>query len=553
MPKIIASTANCGLGGPGIRAFLALIKQMNDEDAGVAVINCQELNLSTAIEEFEIIESELKRLFDKIKAKMCSASGLDPDDPDNKEYERMLTELGLNLSDYPTSADTFSFNFSLQTSQLMETYTKPYQLDCFLGQTGMASLAIVNTKKATVTFSEETKVRRVSDAPWYSGASYNKGGLVSHLTVTDVAEEGQDQPEAFTVQTVTAHLDSERDQLRKLDWFRIQSSLYPHFGTYEELGANIPYVQLTGMDCNTRNAFNEDDPDTAIFVWQREQGQEATNAHEEVRNIRMRQAGKMYSLPSTYKTAQEKAQCTKRPDHWNYGSLDMVGVSRNDQYVVLADTMSEDNYYIDAGERQIGIEVGEARDHVVISSPAMELTAESSEARLKHFLSNQLQHVAPQLALEIHDREVDHNTLLKLYNDFLPAGGLLNQLIHPSVSTDLQTEALRQLATFTLDQHSDDTSLTENVFKDISKINASSMIATYESKVKSQWFKDTGLQKLQRIREVWESEACSNKAEALNGLKDEPLFRKATYEESKALKLIDDLIAIVPPTMNYNV
>ncbi|MCE0723429.1 MULTISPECIES: hypothetical protein [Legionella] len=374
-------TANCGNDTLGEDASRTIIQLLQEDDAAFFVINCQEVH-------FGKTQEQLQKLL--------------PDGYEVKCLSQMATHTKLDTQILPT--------------------------------TGMATFVIHKTGLQVSVEGEPVEARRSSRR--LSGAAYNKGGLVTHFTVTrsEDIEEGISE-ERIKVQTVTGHLDAGDVVKRNKDWQKLYRGTVKEVMSWDELVDACPDLLLSGYDANTRNKFDKKHK-TETKIW------DNPNEHPELHALHLvSMAAAKYSKDETYthtkidqETGEELVADPKREGDAARGTLDFVTIYDGN----IAQNVSREK--IDKGLTvvQVGLEPDSERDHHVIISPPQTSLPLDKFDRVKNLMVARLVGVAPDIAAKIlaiteGDNEDDkawaRMQLVDYYNQYLGPDGFLDKAL----------------------------------------------------------------------------------------------------------------------------
>jgi hypothetical protein len=366
--KYRALTANCGNDAIGKEASSRIAKMIKEDDADFYVINCQEV------------------AFDKTRKQLQAALG--------PEY-------------------------SVKISDRMDTHTKLSTQ--FHSGTGITTF-VIHKNKLNVEFSLNQIIRRSVNR--IGGSGYNKGGLISGITIHD----NQSQ-EKIKIEAVSAHLDSSTMQKRNQDWQKLYHGIAKDkIDHWELLVDALPHLRLSGFDANTRNKLNKQNVENLWITGK------STPEIQALHQATL--AGQQFSKSSTYKTNQEGVEGKpdqKRPGYAKGGMLDFVGVA--DGYELNND-ITQNNVI------QIGPEADTDRDHDVVICPLQHYNTLNDFVRVKGQIATQLSRAAPELVkeiLEFSETASNKEKLVHIYQLFLSPNGLLNSVVdfHSKKLSDL--------------------------------------------------------------------------------------------------------------------
>lgn len=135
---------------------------------------------------------------------------------------------------------TLGEKFKVEASQLKQTRTKISEFSPLANASGIATIVVYNPQKVeAVNFSNTRNA---------SGSNMNKGGQVVDLNFTS-----KDDSEKFTIQCTSGHLDSNSDTKRMVDWKAIKQNQYFAASSWQDLATKVPDMSVLGMDANTRD------------------------------------------------------------------------------------------------------------------------------------------------------------------------------------------------------------------------------------------------------------------------------------------------------------
>lgn len=354
--KWFSASANCGNHLIGENACKVIVDQLNQSQADWIVINCQEVNFKQTQQQLE-------------KA------------------------LGANSG------------YRVKLLGSMSTHTKPTEQ--LHHNTGMASY-VIHKNNLTIQVKDRIQARRNESR--FSGAGYNKGGLVVNFSVTDPLKQ------TIKLQTISGHLDSKNTSTRIVDWANIHYACEKtQVKSWGELVDALPAIRTAGYDANTRNTLDNN-------IW------EAKIVPQELKVFQQAALGATsYSKESTYKTSHAtimKDPDPKRPGYVRGGMLDFVTVSMDDKTVNL----NSSHNIIQNDVISIGSEVHSKRDHNVVISPLQVYNPQelSEFQRVKNQMINRLAASAPEVAETIRGLPTDSkDKLCEIYNLYLSKNGLL--------------------------------------------------------------------------------------------------------------------------------
>ena len=376
-----AITANCSNDVIGKKASQDIVSHLNDEQLDFVVINCQEV------------------VFEKTKKQLQQALGKDS-------------------------------GYSVKQLGKMVTHTK--SLEQFHSNTGLASF-VIHKNNLLVEASERVKARRSESR--FSGAGFNKGGLVIDFTITD--SSSSDKP--IRLQTVNGHLDSTNISKRIQDWANIYRAIgKKDLDTWDELVNAMPNIRIAGYDANTRNQFVDEHVE-AIKIW------ELKIVPQELKAFQQAPLGRLhFSADSTYKTSEDDittARDPKRPGYVRGGMLDFVDIAAD------VDERSSSEI-IKNGVTVVGSDTDSKRDHDVIISPLQMYDQHkmSEFDRVRNQMITQLQTCAPHVVKEMATYAVEDQTkLLNIYNTYLSKDGLISNQIELQANLLLSINKIRQM------------------------------------------------------------------------------------------------------------
>jgi hypothetical protein len=313
-------------------------------------------------------------------------------------YDQTLSELNNLLKDS---------QYEIKMLGSMSTITKMKDL---LSSPGMATFIIYDREKWALRGSNITEVRRQGNA--------NKGGLI-----TNVFLESRQKPESIiSLQTVSAHLDSNAMNRRAEDWYNIHASLAlskTEISDFEQLAQATPNVRVSGYDANTRNRIGQDgQPEGNIWT------NGANNNNYEVGEIKFAPLGTMYGADSTYKSYINDCLVNpskKRPGYVDGGPLDQLAIQDGQEPAA--------EIIFGGGIIVIDPVAGQKRDHAVVISPLMSYASTSAFENTKNHMSAMLARAAPKLANDLRNMVVDNpknrGLLVDIYKAYLSKEGLL--------------------------------------------------------------------------------------------------------------------------------
>ncbi len=382
--KYRSITANCGNDTLGQVACGEITRLLERDEADFCVINCQEVHFKNT----------------------------------QKQLESLVKQ-----------------GYKVACLSQMKTHTK---WDTQLPTTGMATFVIYKDG-LDLSIKESVKARRSSNRA--SGSGYNKGGLVTHFTVTKGGEK-------IDVQAVTGHLDASHVVKRNQDWHVLYRATVKEVNNWEDLVSACPNLLISGYDANTRNRF--DDNGSESNMW------DAPDTHPEIHALhRVSMAAAQYSKDETYSHIHdgEKIADPKRPGYAARGMLDFVTIHGGN---ILNGSILPQG--IDDTEViQVEPETGSKRDHHVIISPPQTYIGLNEFERVKNQMASRLFGVAPDLAKEIlamkdemiAGKFVNRAQLLDIYNLYLSPNGFLDKAIGLHRS---KLECVQQLMDVSLDE-----------------------------------------------------------------------------------------------------
>lgn len=357
--KYRAITANCGNSTLGETATNRISNVVSQEKGDFYIINCQEV-----------------------------------------DHDRTLVELKNSLLKEK--------DYEVVRLSHIHTITKPSEI--LSGKTGIATFCIYNKNNLDLEITDQKNARRTN---FTVGKGYSKGGVI-----TEVVLKSKEEPSSsISLETVSAHLDSNNMTLRALDWYNIHKSLAKeskNITDFSQLAAAMPNIRVSGYDANTRNKLGEDG-EFKGNIWK--------NNDYEVNGFKQAAlGGTRFSAESTYKSydptcLQEESE--KRKGYTKGGMLDFVDV--------LDGKQSEGNI-ITEGIEVIPPEKDQGRDHAVIMSNLMVYEIESPFENTKNQMSAMLAIAAPKLATELRnmlDNPSNRIRLVQIYQSYLSQEGLL--------------------------------------------------------------------------------------------------------------------------------
>ena len=354
--KYMAITANCGNDTLGSKASETIKSQFKTDNLDFCVINCQETD------------------FNKTKNELQKAFGPD---------------------------------YTIMRAGEMVTRTKT-DLNVLSGNTGMVSFVVC---KPGVNVELDSTLEARRDATKYYGTALNKGGVISHCTVS----QGN---ESVRLQLVSGHLDSNKTMERAKDWQVIQHNIAEssdNMKTFSDLINIIPDIRISGYDANTRNKVVGND---VVNMWE-------DNAYELEGLKQMPLGSGRFSAESTYKSNKTGIETEfaegKRLGFTKGGMLDFVDVldgAPANGIIQRVNVIHPDD-------------PSTKRDHAVVMGPAMySLTYNSDFDQVKNYMASMLENAAPEFAKDLRnlpENGRNKSILVDIYREFLSKEGLLNK------------------------------------------------------------------------------------------------------------------------------
>jgi hypothetical protein len=292
--------------------------------------------------------------------------------------------------------------YTCTASELMTTHTKP---NVFLKDTTGIVTFVIHRTDIDVNFTQTIQARR-SNKKSLIDNSYNKGGLISKISITEAGK-------TYQLHNVNAHLESYSASNRLLDWSKIFNAYHNiDVSSFEELVDTIPDCLTLGMDANTRNF------ELASSPWD----EDATLECQALAKACL--SDELYSKNATYKTNKVDAHTKKskyRPGRINHGSLDIVG-TLNATQTLKPGTEKKPLLLRDETVEEIGLAGNDSkRDHHIIISPEQSLDDVDSFSKVQNFMAHSLKQLAPDLSVYIKlmaNSQDNRDLLCQLYQQF---------------------------------------------------------------------------------------------------------------------------------------